>query len=283
MTGRAPLTGAMLLGFIFSATAGETARPSARTTWVPYRQTETKHILVRAKINGRGPFHFILDTGAPALFISTAAARKIGIEPDAKGWAKLDRFELEGGLVPPRVRGRVEDPFQLEAMNGLGLAGVRLDGIIGYHVLARYRLEFDFTRDKLGFTPLDFEPPAPRGLEGKMQAAGGLDTMAGVLKMLGAFLGKKPARQTVPRGYLGIEFADGSGTVEVRAVLADSPAARAGVKPGDRIRRFQGREIADEMALRKLAASLRAGEDVRLEVTRDGLEQSLTFKAGEGL
>ena len=29
--------------------------------------TTFQHVLVRAKINGKGPFNFILDTGAPAL------------------------------------------------------------------------------------------------------------------------------------------------------------------------------------------------------------------------
>ena len=48
-----------------------------------------KHILVRAKINGKGPFNFILDTGAPALFVSTKVCDKIGVKSDKKGWGKL--------------------------------------------------------------------------------------------------------------------------------------------------------------------------------------------------
>ena len=44
------------------------ARADDKSFEVPYRLTAVKHIVVRAKINGKGPFNFILDTGAPALF-----------------------------------------------------------------------------------------------------------------------------------------------------------------------------------------------------------------------
>jgi len=133
---------------------------------VPYRLSKTQHILVRAKINGKGPFNFILDTGAPALFVATKVAKKVGLEPDKTGWAAFDKLEIEGGVPVAKIKGRVEDPFQLEGMNGLGLAGVELHGMIGYNLLARYRLEIDFTRDKMTWTELDFDPPAPKGLEG---------------------------------------------------------------------------------------------------------------------
>ena len=35
----------------------------------------------------------------------------------------------------------------------MGFAGAELHGIIGYNVLARYRMEIDFTRDKMTWTP----------------------------------------------------------------------------------------------------------------------------------
>ena len=66
---------------------------------IPYRLTDTKHVLVRAKINGKGPFNLILDTGAPAVFVTKAVAKKAGVKEDAKGWANFDRFELEGGTT----------------------------------------------------------------------------------------------------------------------------------------------------------------------------------------
>src|SRR5204862_3431495 len=141
--------------------------------------------LIRAKINNKGPFNFILDTGASALFVATKVCDDLGIKPHRKGWGTFDRFEIECGIVLEKARGRVETPFQLEGMNGLGLAGAELHGIIGYNVLARYRIEVDFTRDKLVWTPLDWTPVAPAGLGGKGgQSAGGLEVMGSIMKVL---------------------------------------------------------------------------------------------------
>src|SRR4051794_6331354 len=65
---------------------------------IPYRLTDTNHFLVRVRINGKGPFNFLVDTGAPALFISTETARQIGLKP-ARGefWTPVERLDFEGG------------------------------------------------------------------------------------------------------------------------------------------------------------------------------------------
>ena len=127
---------------------------------VPYRLTKTQHILVRAKINGKGSYNFIVDTGAPALFVSKKTADAAGVNPDKRGWATFDRFEVEGGVVLQGQAGKIDDLFQLEGMNGLGLAGAEIHGVIGYSVLAQYRIEYDFTQPKLSWTKLDYRPPA---------------------------------------------------------------------------------------------------------------------------
>src|SRR5262249_9297669 len=119
----------LLLAFLRLASplpADEDRKPEAKIYQVPYRLTATEHVLVRAKINGKGPFTFIVDTGAPALFVSTAVGKKLGLTADKKGWATLDRFAFEGGAVVTKAKARIDDPFQLEGMNGLGLAGAHL-------------------------------------------------------------------------------------------------------------------------------------------------------------
>ena len=58
---------------------------------VPYKLTDTKHVLVRAKINGKGPFNMILDTGAPAVFITKPLAKKVGVDLEQKGWGSFGR------------------------------------------------------------------------------------------------------------------------------------------------------------------------------------------------
>src|SRR5262249_17978618 len=221
--------------------ADDSKKTEAKTYRVPYRLTSTNHVLVRVKINGKGPYNFILDTGAPALFVATNVAKKLGVTAGKDGWGKFERFEIEGGVVLQNARGRVENPFQLEGMNGLGLAGAELHGMIGYTVLAKYRLEFDFTKHKMGWTPLDFKPDAPVGLDGHAAPAG-LDAMGGLMKLLGGLLGKSPEQKIVLRGFLGIGLEEKDGSVYVTTVLADTPAAAVGLKTGDRISKFQGSE-----------------------------------------
>jgi hypothetical protein len=263
------------------AWADEARKPDARPVLVPYRLTAFNHVMVRAKINGKGPFNFIIDTGAPALFVSTAAARQAGVEPDRKGWGTFDRFEIEGGVVLEKQKGRIEDPFQLEGMNGMGLAGVELHGMIGYTVLAKYRIEFDFTRNKLAWTPLDFDPGSPKSLEGR-GGSPGLNAMGAIMKLLGGLLGRKPAAEVQPRAFLGAEFADDAKGVTVKAVLRDGPAAAGGLQAGDRITEFRGRTVRESDDVSRFLGHLRPGDTATVTVVRGGETKELTVKVGEG-
>jgi hypothetical protein len=266
------------------AYADDAPKPAAKSYEIPYRLTVPKHVLVRAKINGKGPFNFILDTGAPALFVSTKVCKKLGVEPDSRGWGVFDRFEIEGGLVLKDIKGRVEDPFQLEGMNGLGLAGAELHGIIGYNVLARYRMEIDFTRDKMTWTPLAFTPKAPAGLGGRGGgSAGGLEVVGSIMKMLGALTGAKATPDVAPRGFLGLDVADSDSKPIVKSVLDQGPAARAGVKAGDVITRVSGRRVTDRDDVVRLTKKLTAGSNVKLTVQRGDDTKELTLTTGEGL
>ena len=51
-----------------------------RSFQIPYRLTDTNHFLVRVRLNGKGPFNFLVDSGAPSLYIATETAKKIGLE-----------------------------------------------------------------------------------------------------------------------------------------------------------------------------------------------------------
>jgi hypothetical protein len=261
---------------------GTVAMAEGKSFEVPYRLTVPKHILVRAKINGKGPFNFILDTGAPALFVSTAVCKKIGVEQDGKGWGTFDRFEIEGGVVFTKAKGRIEDPFQLEGMNGLGLAGAELHGVIGYNLLAQYRVEIDFTRDKMTWTYLKWEPKAPGGIGGK-GGGSGLEIIGTIMKVLGGFLGLKPNLDTVQRGFLGLELSDGDESPVVKSVLEKGPAGEAGVKAGDRLTHVAGRSVQNTEDVLRFARRWTAGKEVTLTVVRGKDTKEITVKVGEGL
>jgi membrane-associated protease RseP (regulator of RpoE activity) len=269
------------LAFVSPARADDTNQVKDKTIQVPYRLTATQHVLVRAKINGKGPYNFILDTGAPALFVSTAVGKKLGLTADKGGWATLDKFTLEGGATVTKAKTRIEDPFQLEGMNGLGLAGAHLDGIIGYNILARFRIEFDFTQDKLGFTPLNFDPPPPQGLGGEA-ATGGLDTMAAIMKFVGRFLGQKAEPEIILPGFFGLQLADEKDGLQVKNVLAKGPAALAGLQAGDRISQLQGTKVASAADFRQQASKLRAGVTAKVTLVRQDETKEVAVQLGKG-
>jgi serine protease DegQ len=273
---------AWLIGALLFCGECVRADEPAKAAPVPYRLTDTHHLLVRVKINGKGPFNFIVDTGCPLLLISTAVGKQVGLKSDEKGWATLERLELEGGLAQTGVKARVETPFQIEGMNSLGLAGIELHGLMGYTVLAKYRLELDFTREQMAWTPLAFEPPQPQPLGGKT-ATGSVDMMASVVRFLSLLIGTQTTPAAQPRGFFGFELLEKEGAVLVASVLPHSPAAQAGLKAGDRIDEVEGRPVANGADVLAGASKVTAGRLLRLTIGRGAQKQTLRITAGEGL
>ncbi len=278
------------------------AADKGKTYQIPYRLTGTQHIMVRAKINGKGPFNFIVDTGAPMIFISVPAAEKAGLTPpqDAKptpekenkdkkgkkrGYAvTLDRFDLEGGASQLKMQAIVETPFQIEGMNAMGMPGEELHGMIGYTLLAHYRIELDLTRNRMVWTELDFKPPPPVRL-GPVKDANQeqLEGMGAFMKAAAVLYGFKPAVPPSPRGFLGVELAEKDGAVTIKAVLPKTPAAKAGLRAGDRVEEVQGKEVKRSADVLRHAARATAGQTVHFTVRRGEKTLELKVTAGEGL
>jgi Do/DeqQ family serine protease len=77
---------------------------------------------------------------------------------------------------------------------------------------------------------------------------------------------------------LGLQEARG---VVVNAVGSNSPAARAGIRPGDAIVGFNGDPVTDGNTLRNRVASTPPNTQVALTVLRDGREQQTQVTLGE--
>lgn len=266
---------------IVSILAAPCAADEPNPIAVPYRLTPTQHVLVRVKLNGQGPFNFILDTGAPALFVMKKVADKVGVASTGRGWGRFDRLEIEGGVVFAPARGRVEDLFQIEGMNGMGLAGVELHGVIGYNLLAQYRIAFDFTKDKLEWTKLEFTPPSIGGGGGRGSA--GLDALGAMMKLLGGLMGLKANFAVEPRGFLGAAVEESNGRLMVQSVLTDGPAAKAGLRAGDAILKTAGQSVSTLDAFSQRLGKLPAGAQLLLSISRDGQESQLAIELGKGL
>ncbi|MCS6777752.1 MAG: retroviral-like aspartic protease family protein [Chloroherpetonaceae bacterium] len=286
----------MLFSLILLALGGlpgplPAAEPKVVATYrVPYRLSETRHLLVRARLNGKGPFHFIVDTGAPMLFVAQEIADRLGIRPGPDRIGTVERLQLEGGLILTGVAARIEDPVQLRGMNAMGLAETKLDGVLGYNVLARFRMEIDLTRPDMVWHLLDYVPPAvrpiaPPGRE-TQDAPAAMADMERLVNMARLFFSRQEV--TVRQGgFVGIELSDGPGGVTVRAVLPGSPAAQAGMAPGDHVRAITTpdqprRPVRTVEELQQRVARILPGKSLRFEIERSGRKREIVVTAGPG-
>jgi serine protease Do len=84
------------------------------------------------------------------------------------------------------------------------------------------------------------------------------------------------------RAFLGVQVkANEGGGVEIVKVVKGSAAEKSGLKVGDLIRKTKDREAKDPGSFTKLISSCKPGEEVLLEITREGEEQSLEVKLGK--
>lgn len=284
----------MQLGLFLTAVALAPASPgpdsAVGTSYqIPYRRTETNHFLVRVRINGKGPFNFLVDSGAPALYIATETAKKVGLDiPKDDFWAPVDQIDFEGGARLTRLKARIEDPFQLIGMNALGLPGASIDGILGFTILARFRLEIDPTRDRMTWTRIDYEPKdpfIPKHQPNDKPPAGvqAMNILGPAAKLAAALTGgKQPEDEVHPRGFLGLELKETAQGVGVARVFAKTPAAKANIKEGDVIVRLKGQEVKTPKALWNAVSELRPGDRVPLLLKRGSESVDLVIIAGEG-
>src|SRR5207248_32345 len=125
----------------------------------------TKHIVVQIKINGKGPFRVIFDTGAPINLINTKTAKASGLlgkNAPSSGFSlfgpppttKIKDLEI-GNLKADYVPVLVMDHPTVELVSKI-LGPV--EGIIGFPFFARYKLTLDYQAKEMTLVPNGFEP-----------------------------------------------------------------------------------------------------------------------------
>src|SRR5687767_7452173 len=85
-----------------------------------------------------------------------------------------------------------------------------------------------------------------------------------------------PAATAALPGYLGVHVGTADGQLVVEELQPGSPAEKAGLKPGDRLTRFDGMELANADAFRVALRAKKAGDAVKLSITRDGKASEVT-------
>lgn len=77
-------------------------------------------------------------------------------------------------------------------------------------------------------------------------------------------------RRGRPRLSFGVELTYGEGCPVFKDVPKDSRAAKAGLKPGDRLLEMDGTEIDTRTSVRRVFRDFRSGEHINIVIARDG-------------
>src|SRR5918995_528956 len=109
---------------------------------VKFEMLPSNHMVVRARINGKGPYRLVFDLGAPITLLSNRAGEASGVvKADAprsflfsmRGEAEVKSLEI-GDLTARDVPVIVFDHPTVKALGGFFRG--RLDGILGYTFFA---------------------------------------------------------------------------------------------------------------------------------------------------
>jgi hypothetical protein len=242
---------------------------------VPFELLKTKHITLDIKVNGKGPYRVIFDTGAPMTVLNNKLAKEAGLPKGGGLFGGLPATvkELEvGDLKAEKVPAVIMDHPLVELMSKEKDIG-QLYGIVGFPFFARYRMTMDYKAKKMTFAPNGFDPP---DVLKEMEAA--------IERLLD---GKQPPRVLAPAAQWGLvaekDKDDEEAGVTVKEVMAGSAAAEAGLKAGDRLLTLDGRWTDSIADLYTAAGFVKAGTAVKVVVARGKKEMTLTVKPTAGL
>src|SRR5262249_57370215 len=136
------------LALLSAGTAAAAPVPEKAVT-VPFELLRSGHMAVKVKVNGKGPFRLIFDTGAPITLLNNKVAREAdllrGAQPPAfalfgaAGEVRVKRLEV-GGVAAEDVPAIVMDHPTVEA---IGRVLGPVDGIVGFPFFARYKMTLD--------------------------------------------------------------------------------------------------------------------------------------------
>jgi hypothetical protein len=254
-------------------------KPEAKPVTVPFELLKSRHMAVEVKINGKGPYRLIFDTGAPTNLINNKLAKEAGVMKKGDKGPALPLFGMGGVKTMDTLEvGDVKlDKVPVMVMDHPTVTAISkalgpIDGIIGFPFFARYKTTVDYEKRELTFTPNGYVPG---------------DVMKGMMDRLMAPKGKQEPRIVAPAAAWGFsvaekESADESPGVTIKEVVTGSPAAAGGLKPGDRLLTLDGRWTDSLSDTFSAASFVKPGAPAVLLVKRDGKEVKLTVKPAKG-
>ncbi len=247
----------------------------AKPVVVPFELLKSGHMAVQIKINGKGPYRVIFDTGAPITLFNNKIAKDSGLLKDVKkplftlfaamGDVKVKELEVGGQKIENTVAIVMDHPT-VEVMSK-AFGGI--DGIVGFPFFARFKMTIDYQAKTLTFVPSGFEPPdVLRSLQAGLLATSGDAIPLSAAATWGLAVDKKSG--------------DEEPGVTVTKLMENGPAAQAGLKTGDRLLTLDGRWTDSVTDTFHAVAHLKPGTSAVAVVRRDGKEIKLTIKSIAG-
>src|SRR4051812_39797700 len=140
----------MLLGVTGAVTA-DTTKAADKPVSVPFELLKSGHMAVQVKVNGKGPFKLIFDTGAPMSLVNNKLAREADLlkgmpKPlfapfGSMGEAKIKTLEI-GGAKEHDVPAIVMDHPTVEQISKI--LRTPIDGLVGFPFFARFKMTIDY-------------------------------------------------------------------------------------------------------------------------------------------
>lgn len=267
----------VLLALAISSTARAEEPLRVKPIVVPFELLPSGHMTVMVKVNGKGPYKLIFDTGAPVTLLNNKVAREAGL---LKGISS-PAFSLFGSMGEVKVRelevgGQKAEKVAAIVMDHPTIAAISrafgpIDGIVGFPFFARFKMTLDYQAKTMTFVPSGFDPP---------------DVMKALMHAIMTVGADNGPKVLAPAGNWGMsarETGNDEAGVTIQTVLAGSPAAAAGLKPGDRLLTVDRRWTDTLADLYTAAGHIKPGTTVPITIRRGEREMTLRVKPTAGL
>jgi membrane-associated protease RseP (regulator of RpoE activity) len=266
---------------------------------VPFEILKSGHMAISIKVNGKGPYKVIFDTGAPISLLNNKVAKEAGLLKDSgkpafalfgtMGQVKIKSLEV-GDVKAEQVNTIIMDHPTVSAISkALG----PIEGIVGFPFFARFKMTLDYKNKELTFVPNDYKPgdvmetlmltimassSRDKNPKPKVLASAGLWGMSIENKSLP--LEKKDKESGKENKETPQEDAPG---MVIEKVFAESAASAAGLKKGDRILKIDGRWTDSLPDLYEAVGLVKPGTKVPVVIQRDNKEIEVKVQPKAGL
>jgi predicted aspartyl protease len=111
-------------------------------------------VAVPVKVNGKGPFRFVVDTGSTAAIVSTTLARRLDLRSvGTNALGAGGRFTARATVADTmQVAGTARRDVLIGITDLTPLSNAareRIDGLLGYTFLKPYRMTIDYPKHRL--------------------------------------------------------------------------------------------------------------------------------------